>query len=157
MDFPLLQPVLIVLLIVLLIHQGRRVLNCLRNFVSLRKSIFPRRAGISASSRGHGHSRLLKACYDMHLSPSFRGLGLSLVLALVTPAFCFAQSPFSGGAEASLAGSLPGDQVHPHLSINASGGFAVFENNHADPVRHGADSSSSGCQSTAPGRSFPRK
>jgi len=73
----------------------------------------------------------------MHLSPSFRGLGLSLVLALVTPAFCFAQSPFSGGAEASLAGSLPGDQVHPHLSINASGGFAVFENNHADPYGMG--------------------
>jgi hypothetical protein len=80
---------------------------------------------------------LLKTCYDMHLSSSFRGRCLSLVLIMAAPVFSFAQSPFSAGAESSLVGALPGDQVHPHLSINASGGFAVWEDNHADPYGMG--------------------
>ena len=59
----------------------------------------------------------------MYLSPSFRGMVLSLVLALGMPLFSEAQGRYSvGGGENAIVGSLPGDQVHPHLSISGWGG-----------------------------------
>ncbi len=101
-------------------------------------SFSPRKVPLRASSRGHRHARLLKTCYDMHLSPSFRGVVLSLVLALAATLFSSAQTPYSLGAgEFPIAGSLAGDQVHPHLSLNSSGGFLVWEDNAADPYGMG--------------------
>jgi len=74
----------------------------------------------------------------MHLSPSFRAAVLSLALALAMPLFCEAQAPYStGGGESAIVGSLPGDQVHPHLSINSSGGFLVWQDTYADPFGMG--------------------
>src|SRR5207248_2026895 len=40
----------------------------------------------------------------------------------------FGQGAFiTGGNEISIGGAIPGDQVHPHMSVNSSGGFAAFE------------------------------
>ncbi len=65
-----------------------------------------------------------------------RLLVLGLILAI--PMMASAQRAISPQAgEYSLAGALPGDQIVPHLSINASGGFLVWEDNATDGDRAG--------------------
>ena len=54
-------------------------------------------------------------------------------LVVAAPAVVSGQTNyFTNGVEYAVAGSLAGDQVHPHLSINASGGFIVWEDNLTD-------------------------
>ena len=55
-------------------------------------------------------------------------------LAVAAPAVLLGQtgSYVTNGVEYAIAGSLPGDQTHPHLSINGSGGFIVWEDNLTD-------------------------
>ncbi len=70
------------------------------------------------------------------MSPSsliHRNAALALALAVSLPAVSWGQSwlPGSGG-EYAIAGSLPGDQVRPALSINGSGGYLVWEDNGMD-------------------------
>lgn len=61
---------------------------------------------------------------------------LGLILAI--PMMANAQHAISPQAgEYHLAGALPGDQIVPHLSINASGGFLVWEDNATDGDRAG--------------------
>ncbi len=38
----------------------------------------------------------------------------------------------TNGVEYAIAGSLPGDQVHPQLGLNAAGGYLVWEDNITD-------------------------
>ncbi len=56
---------------------------------------------------------------------------LSLGLFLVLSATAFAQTNYysTNGTEYAIAGSLPGDQVYPDLSLNSSGGFLVWQDN----------------------------
>jgi len=69
----------------------------------------------------------------MHLSPSFRGLVLSLALALAAPCISHAQTAYSSsGGEHLLPASLPGTQSHPTAAVTASGGFVIWEDNSAD-------------------------
>jgi len=53
-------------------------------------------------------------------------------LASAFPLLSFGQGNYTSGNEIPAAGALPGDQVHPHLSVNASGGFMVFEDSLVD-------------------------
>lgn len=55
-------------------------------------------------------------------------------LAVVAPAIMLGQtnSYTTNGVEYAIAGGLPGDQAHPHLNINALGGYIVWEDNLAD-------------------------
>jgi hypothetical protein len=54
----------------------------------------------------------------------------AVVLGL--PGAVFAQSSYlTNGTEYAIAGVLPGVQVHPHLSLSASGGYLVWEDNTA--------------------------
>jgi hypothetical protein len=88
-------------------------------------------------SRKHRHTnaRLVKPCYDMNLSPLIR-IGKSLLacgIASTLPFVSFGQvGLIAGGGEYPIAGVLPGAQLHPHASINASGGFLVWEDNTVD-------------------------
>ena len=50
--------------------------------------------------------------------------------ALATPVF--AGNYRTNGGEYAIAGNLPGDQVHPDLKINNSGGFLVWQDNRTD-------------------------
>jgi hypothetical protein len=52
--------------------------------------------------------------------------------AVVLPSLGFAQSFSPQGSEYSIAGSLSGDQTFPHVSINASGGYLVWQDNVTD-------------------------
>src|SRR4051812_14094543 len=102
-------------------------------FVSSPKSFSPRKACVSTSSRGHRYSRLIKICYDMHLSPSFRGVVLSLIFAGANALSFNAQSQYAAaGGQAPLPGTLPGSQAHPYASLSGSGGFLVWDDNTAD-------------------------
>jgi hypothetical protein len=61
-----------------------------------------------------------------------RALGCCSV-ALLVPVIASGSTTFTQqAAEYPIAGSLPGDQVHPHLSINTSGGYIVWEDNVTD-------------------------
>jgi len=55
-------------------------------------------------------------------------------LAVAAPAVVFGQTNnyFTNGIEYAIAGSLPGDQVHPQLGLSASGGYLVWEDNFTD-------------------------
>ena len=55
-------------------------------------------------------------------------------LAVAAPAVVFGQtnSTCTNGVEYAIAGSLPGDQVHPQLGLNPSGGYLVWEDNITD-------------------------
>src|SRR5712664_566785 len=88
-------------------------------------------------SRKHRHTnaRLVKTCYAMNLSPLIR-IGKSLLacsVATALPLLSFGQVGLvAGGGEYPIVGLLPGVQIHPHASINASGGFLVWEDNTVD-------------------------
>src|SRR5882757_9775539 len=101
----------------------------------LSKTFFPRRARFHPSNRGQRHATLLKTCYDMNLSPSFRKSALGCCFAL---AFCLgspAQTLFStNGGQYPIAGLIPGSQVRPQVALSTSGGFLVWEDNNADKI-----------------------
>lgn len=62
------------------------------------------------------------------------GLGL----ALASPALLTAQPTFIPQAtEYSIAGALPGDQIHSQVGLTASGGFLVWEDNITDGYGQG--------------------
>jgi hypothetical protein len=52
---------------------------------------------------------------------------------LAIPAVVFSQNSFvRSGSEYSITGILPGDQVHPGLSITTNGGYIIWEDNWVD-------------------------
>jgi hypothetical protein len=52
---------------------------------------------------------------------------------LAIPAVVFSQNSFApSGSEYSIAGKLPGDQVHPQLSFTTNGGYIVWQDNWVD-------------------------
>ena len=55
-------------------------------------------------------------------------------LAVAAPAVVLGQtkSYITNGVEYAVAGSLPGDQTHPSLAINTTGGYIVWEDNRTD-------------------------
>src|SRR5207244_1183296 len=71
-----------------------------------------------------------------NMTPSLPRLCRRLVLAGCLAAFPWlarAQTAFAPeGAEYPIAGSLPGDQTYPSLSLNASGGYLVWQDNATD-------------------------
>ena len=61
------------------------------------------------------------------------GAFAALLAAAAFPGAATAQTNYPPlGAEYAIAGSLPADQLRPQLSINASGGFLVWEDNSID-------------------------
>src|SRR5581483_8134093 len=100
-------------------------------------------SNIFRRNRRHCQSRLIPNTNHMlsllcaRARPAFAGLLLIAALAVPTrvpaqvqsqPASSFA--PQAG--EFSVAGALPGDQVHPSVAINASGGYVVWQDNTTD-------------------------
>lgn len=74
-------------------------------------------------------------CLENFMPLSFfaRKLGLCLGLVLATPLLIFGQAGFvPEGGEYGIAGSLPGEQLQPALSLNVSGGYIVWEDNITD-------------------------
>jgi hypothetical protein len=68
-------------------------------------------------------SSLLRAFFRLAAVLSVGGL----------PFVAFGQSVFSPqGGEYAIIGSLPGDQVFPNASVNAAGGFVVWQDNATD-------------------------
>ncbi len=56
-----------------------------------------------------------------------------LGLAAAVPTFALAQSGYSPqGSEFAPAGSLPGDQINPSVSVTTNGGYVVWQDNTAD-------------------------
>ena len=57
-----------------------------------------------------------------------------LCLAVAIPASLLAKgsSYVTNGTEYAIAGTLPGDQVHPHLALNSGGGYLVWQDNVTD-------------------------
>jgi hypothetical protein len=49
--------------------------------------------------------------------------------SLALPVAVFGQASYVGGGENAIAGALVGDQVRPSVSLNASGGFLVWQDN----------------------------
>src|SRR5438045_6326104 len=96
-----------------------------------------RQSFFTLRSRKHRHAnaRLVTPCYDMNLSPLIRIAKtlLACSFASALPCLSFEQVGYvAGGGEYPIVGLLPGDQLHPHASINASGGFLVWEDNAID-------------------------
>src|SRR5258708_7160204 len=95
--------------------------------------ISPRRTPFLSRCHRQKRADLLKICQPMELSLFVRKLTLCAWLALATPGFLLAQANFStNGGEVAIAGFLPGDQVHPGLSLSADGGFLVWDDNNSD-------------------------
>ncbi len=56
-----------------------------------------------------------------------------ICLSLILSVPAFAQGSYrTNGTEYAIAGALPGDQLHPHLALNAKGGYLVWEDNITD-------------------------
>ena len=83
----------------------------------------------------HANARLVKTCYDMNLSPLIR-IGKSLLalsFATALPSLSFGQVGFvTNGGEYPMTGLIPGDQIHSAASVNALGGYLVWEDNSTD-------------------------
>jgi len=96
-----------------------------------------RQSFFTLRSRKHRHAnaRLVKTCYDMNLSPLIR-IGKSLLalsLATALPSLSFGQVGFViNGGEYPMSGLIPGDQIHSAASVNALGGYLVWEDNSTD-------------------------
>jgi hypothetical protein len=60
--------------------------------------------------------------------------GIGLALALWFPAAVLGQTNYyaTNGTEYAIAGSLPGDQVHPDVAVSTNGGFVVWQDNVTD-------------------------
>src|SRR6267142_2904665 len=83
----------------------------------------------------HANARLVKPCYDMNLSPLIR-IGKSLLafsFATALPFPSFGQAVFvTNGGQYSITGQIPGDQIHSFASVNALGGYLVWDDNSID-------------------------
>jgi hypothetical protein len=112
-----------------------RVKTEMQDFFSIGARI--RQFFFTLRSRKHRHAnaRLVKTCYDMNLSPLIR-IGKSLLagtFATALPLLSYGQVGYiAGGGEYPIVGVLPGAQLHPHASVNASGGYLVWEDNTID-------------------------
>lgn len=63
---------------------------------------------------------------------NFRRLAVAVWLGLC-PALALASSGYvTSGGEYAVAGSIPGDQVHPQSAVNTTGGFVVWQDNNTD-------------------------
>src|SRR5215471_10728762 len=83
--------------------------------------------------RGQRYVALLKMCNVMLLSFFPRRLLLCVPLAVAFPSAVFAVGGFvTNGVEYAVAGFLPGDQVHPAVALNGTGGYLVWEDNRTD-------------------------
>src|SRR5258706_6563839 len=95
--------------------------------------ICPRKSQFRPSNHGQSHAELVKLWYSMVLSLCVRRNALCCWLAILGPGVVLAQANFTtNGSEYAIAGSLIGDQQRPQLSLNASGGFLVGEDNAID-------------------------
>ncbi len=78
---------------------------------------------------------------DQALMSSFsiaRWLVVLCALAIVTPRWASAQGSYATeGGEFGVAGSLPGEQVYPQMSLRPSGGYVVWQDNVTDGVGYG--------------------
>src|SRR4030095_5148443 len=88
---------------------------------------FPFRVAIGTSRKhGQAFAGLLEMCKDMSLSLSVCKGVLSVGLVVALPGLCSAQASYSpNGAQYPIVSALPGDQVHPELAVNSTGGFVV--------------------------------
>src|SRR5262245_59602698 len=69
----------------------------------------------------------------MSSSLSVEKAALCCALALVIPWSCLGANNYStNGGEFAIAGTLPGEQVHPRLALTAGGGYLVWEDNITD-------------------------
>src|SRR5882724_3327463 len=86
--------------------------------------------------RKHGQRfRVLIKAYKriMSFSLSARKLVVCWCSVVAIPVVVLSQNSFvTSGGESSIAGALPGDQVHPGLSFTTSGGYIVWEDYWAD-------------------------
>jgi hypothetical protein len=74
----------------------------------------------------------------MSLSLITRKLAVCLGLAVLPASLVCGQSPYvPQGGEYPIAPSLPGDQIYPALSVNASGGYLVWHDNITDGSGYG--------------------
>ena len=95
---------------------------------------FPGRYNLRRSRKhGQAHARLLELCKDMSLSLFVRKAVICTTLAAAFPGLLSADSSYTtNGGQYAIAGALPGDQVHPRIAINSSGGLLVWEDNRTD-------------------------
>src|SRR5262249_5569389 len=72
-------------------------------------------------------------CNFMSLSMLVRTMAVGSALAVFTSGIAFgAVSYRTNGGEYAIIGPMLGDQVHPHLSLNAQGGLLVWEDTFTD-------------------------
>jgi hypothetical protein len=62
---------------------------------------------------------------------------MSLALAFSAPVLAQAQGFTPLGTEYSVSGNLPGDQIHPSLSLSPNGGYLVWQDNAIDGAGSG--------------------
>lgn len=108
-----------------------RISRCVRGGARIRQFFFASRS----RKRRHTNARLVKTCYDMNLSPFIRigKILLACGFASALPFLGFGQAVFvTNGGQYSITGLLPGDQIHSHASINALGGYLVWDDNSID-------------------------
>lgn len=105
-----------------------------RRWISPSGSAFPP-CNTFQRSRKHrqAYVRLLELCKDMSLSLFLRRAVICTTLVAAFPGLLSAESSYTtNGGQYAIAGALPGDQVHPRLAINSSGGFVVWDDNRTD-------------------------
>ena len=110
---------------------AREISDFFRGRTAIRQIFF------TLCSRKHGqpNARLVKTCYDMNLSPLIRigKIMLACGIASILPTLSFGQAVFvTNGGQYSITAPIPGDQIHSHASINASGGYLVWDDNSID-------------------------
>src|SRR6516162_8320053 len=69
----------------------------------------------------------------MSFSLSVRKIVAGWCSMVAIPAVVFAQGSFlTTGSEYAITGRLPGDQVHPAVSISTNGGYIIWQDNWID-------------------------
>src|SRR4029077_6861289 len=97
-----------------------------------------------AKAHGSGGALTQKGLMSLSLFANFgkapllsagRGWGrlAAAGLCVALPGLALGQGSYStNGVEYAIAGALPGDQVHPQLGLQPSGGYLVWEDNLTD-------------------------
>lgn len=77
--------------------------------------------------------------YMPFLSARRAAIYFCLGFFLAIPSIAFTQTNYypASGTEYPIIGSLPGDQIHPDIALNAQGGYVVWQDNITDPVGEG--------------------
>src|SRR5438270_354747 len=101
--------------------------------IACKNVFFPRTTVFPPRFHRHQLQRWIQQCEFMYSPRRGSKLGVFCALGALAPTLIFAAVSYNkSGSEFPVTGPLRGDQMRPHLKLNSSGGFLVWEDNITD-------------------------